>query len=236
MADTREKLPWRIFFLFICLLAAGDLVVGSFFLWSGKPLPNAGKSIHTISNIPGHISKFAAGLTDFKSFIAPSSDDKLAVITPIEAAPVAKTIPATSTSAPAVLATSTAASPAPAPAPAPPPRVAAANLYAWGNCTWWASARRAQVNDPIPNSWGNAATWAYRASQDGYIVNHTPSPGAIMQTGGGLGHVAFVESVDNDGSWHISEMNVIGLNVVDHVTRSVGEASNYNFIHDVASQ
>ena len=32
------------------------------------------------------------------------------------------------------------------------------DLYAWGNCTWWVSIRRSQIDDPIPNTWGNAAT------------------------------------------------------------------------------
>lgn len=106
--------------------------------------------------------------------------------------------------------------------------------YAWGNCTWWAAMRRSQTGEPIPNSWGNAATWATRAQADGYLVDHTPTYGAIMQTpfvDNGLGHVAFVESVNEDGSWTISEMNVKGLDVVDYKTLSVADAADYNFIH-----
>jgi peptidoglycan endopeptidase LytE len=109
------------------------------------------------------------------------------------------------------------------------------DLYAWGNCTWWVSIRRSQINDPIPNSWGNAATWAERAAADGYLIDHNPTPGSIMQISnvdGGLGHVAFVESVDNDGTWHISEMNVLGLDVVDYKAEPASVAVNYNFIHD----
>jgi len=109
------------------------------------------------------------------------------------------------------------------------------DLYAWGNCTWWVSIRRSQINDPIPNTWGNAATWAERAADDGYVVDHIPSYGAIMQISnvdGGLGHVAFVESVDPDGTWHISEMNVLGLDVVDYKANPPSLAQNYNFIHD----
>lgn len=109
------------------------------------------------------------------------------------------------------------------------------DLYDWGNCTWWASMRRSQIGHPIPNTWGNAATWADRAQTDGYIVDHTPSYGAIMQISnvdGGLGHVAFVESIDLDGSWYISEMNVKGLDVVDYKTELLSVAANYKFIHD----
>ncbi|HET8992083.1 MAG TPA: CHAP domain-containing protein, partial [Candidatus Saccharimonadales bacterium] len=108
------------------------------------------------------------------------------------------------------------------------------DYYDWGNCTWWVSIRRSQVSEPIPNNWGNAATWAYYAAQQGYTVDHTPSFGAIMQISGvdnGLGHVAFVESVDPDGTWHISEMNVLGLDVVDYKGMPASAAANYNFIH-----
>src|SRR5579884_1762444 len=109
------------------------------------------------------------------------------------------------------------------------------DLYDWGNCTWWAAMRRAQIGDPIPNTWGNAATWASRAAAGGYLVDQTPSHGAIMQISnvdGGLGHVAFVESVDSDGTWHISEMNVLGLDVVDYKAMPATAAYSYNFIHD----
>src|SRR5579884_1148394 len=104
------------------------------------------------------------------------------------------------------------------------------DLYDWGNCTWWVSIRRSQINDPIPNTWGNAATWAERAAINGYLVDHTPTPGSIMQISnvdGGLGHVAFVESVDPDGTWHISEMNVLGLDVVDYKAEPQAAANNY---------
>ncbi len=107
--------------------------------------------------------------------------------------------------------------------------------YDWGNCTWWADMRRSQIGEPISNSWGNAATWAVRAQADGYQIDHTPTYGAIMQipnVDNGLGHVAFVESVNpTDGSWTISEMNVQGLDVVDYKTLSAADATGYNFIH-----
>jgi surface antigen len=109
------------------------------------------------------------------------------------------------------------------------------DTYDWGNCTYWAALLRQQIGEPIPNGWGNAADWATNARLDGYLVDHTPSYGAIMQTSNvdnGLGHVAFVESVDpNTGSWTISEMNVKGFDVVDTQTLSAADAANYNFIH-----
>jgi surface antigen len=106
--------------------------------------------------------------------------------------------------------------------------------YAPGNCTYWAFARRAQVGLPISNSWGNAATWSFYAGLAGYTVDHTPSKYAIMQTAnsaGGLGHVAFVEDVEPNGYWDISEMNVVGLYIVDHKSEPPSAAANYNFIH-----
>ena len=111
--------------------------------------------------------------------------------------------------------------------------------YAWGNCTWWVYALRLKANDPIPTTWGNAATWAFYAKLDGYIVNQVPSVGAIMQTpnvDNGLGHVAYVTAVDPlTGAWTISEMNVKGLDVVDITTYPASAALNFNFIHDKAT-
>ncbi len=107
------------------------------------------------------------------------------------------------------------------------------DTYAYGNCTYWAYLRRQQIGEVIPTTWGNANTWAIRAIADGYVVDHTPSYGAIMQTTfGALGHVAFVESVDPvSGSWTISEMNVVGWDVIDNQTMTAAQASLYSFIH-----
>lgn len=113
------------------------------------------------------------------------------------------------------------------------------DAYTWGNCTYWVYALRLKAEDPIPTTWGNAATWAPRALLDGYVVDHIPSPGAIMQTSnsaGGLGHVAYVTAVDPTGTWTISEMNVKGLDVVDTSTYPQIAAANYNFIHDKTSE
>lgn len=107
------------------------------------------------------------------------------------------------------------------------------DTYAWGNCTYWAFAMRLWAGKPIPTSWGNADTWDDNALVDGYIVNHTPEPGAVMQTGAGdLGHVAYVTSVDSKtGEWKISEMNAPHLNVVSERTFAASSAVYYNFIH-----
>lgn len=107
------------------------------------------------------------------------------------------------------------------------------DTYAFGNCTYWAALLRAQAGKPVPNSWGNADTWAIRAAADGYLVDNTPAIGAIMQTTAGpLGHVAYVTSVDpTTGTWTISEMNFDGFDIVDTRTFPASAAAAYNFIH-----
>jgi len=110
--------------------------------------------------------------------------------------------------------------------------VSAGNRYAPGNCTWYAYERRMQLGRPVGSYWGNAATWAMYARAAGYLVDNTPSVGAVMQNGGGYGHVAVVEEVNSDGSITISEMNYAG-NFNRVTTRTVGasEVPYYNYIH-----
>lgn len=111
----------------------------------------------------------------------------------------------------------------------------AGNRYAWGNCTWYAYERRAQLGMPVGSFWGNANTWAYYARQDGYLVNKTPSAGAVLvDTAGTFGHVAVVESVAANGDITISEMNNYaygGFGQVDRRTISAGQAAAYQYIH-----
>lgn len=111
------------------------------------------------------------------------------------------------------------------------------DYYAFGNCTYWVFYLRQKINEPIPTNWGNAISWASNAKKDGYVVNNTPSFGAIMQDPnayGGLGHVAFVLRV-NSNSFTISEMNRVGFDEVDTRTIPLSELAKYNFIHNKSS-
>lgn len=107
------------------------------------------------------------------------------------------------------------------------------NTYAWGNCTYWAFAMRLWNGHPIPTTWGNANTWDDRAELDGYVVNRMPMAGAVYQTDEGFyGHVAYVTAVnDKTGDWTISEMNNVGLNIVNTRTFPKESAAYYRFIH-----
>ncbi len=110
-------------------------------------------------------------------------------------------------------------------------RASAGNAYAYGNCTWYAFERRKQLGRPIGSFWGNGADWARSGAAAGFAVNKTPAPGAIMQNGGGYGHVAIVETINSDGSITVSEMNYAGFNVVSNRTIPAGQIGKYNFIH-----
>ena len=104
------------------------------------------------------------------------------------------------------------------------------NRYSFGECTWYAYNRRVELGLAVGSFWGNANTWAINAANSGFLVNHTPSVGAIMQTTAGYyGHVAIVESVNLNGTITISEMNYVGWDRVD--TRTVSNPSSFSFIH-----
>ena len=101
--------------------------------------------------------------------------------------------------------------------------------YGRGQCTQWAWYKR----QDLPSNLGNAASWAYNAAAMGYVVDRTPSAGAIFQTGGGwYGHVGYVEAVNPDGSIVVSEMNYNyqPFRVVQS-TVPANMVGNFNYIH-----
>jgi LysM repeat protein len=104
--------------------------------------------------------------------------------------------------------------------------------YAYGNCTAYVFDRRAELGHPIGRMWGNAGSWAVAALQSGFVVNHTPSAGAIIQDSG---HVAIVESVLPNGDLSLSEMNAYvpggGWNIVSGRILSAAYVGQYFYIH-----
>lgn len=116
----------------------------------------------------------------------------------------------------------------------------AGNRYAFGNCTWYAYNRRAQLGMPVGSFWGNASTWPSYARAAGYAVNGTPGVGAVMANGGGYagyGHVAVVEEVAVGQYVRVSEMNAYrgggGFDRVDYFNVPWSEAMSglYTYIH-----
>src|SRR5262245_59854576 len=83
--------------------------------------------------------------------------------------------------------------------------------FPFGQCTWFVATKV-----PIPCV-GNAYQW-YSAAQDaGWPVGAMPRAGAVMVTWENryYGHVAYVDSINADGSWNVLEMNYVGWGVVD---------------------
>lgn len=112
----------------------------------------------------------------------------------------------------------------------------AGNGYAFGNCTAYVYDRRVELGLRIDNSLGNANTWASRAAANGYVVNGTPSVGAVIQDRSGYyGHVGIVEEILPNGDLRISEMNAYvvggGFNIVSGRVIPAGNVGSYSYIH-----
>lgn len=75
-------------------------------------------------------------------------------------------------------------------------------------CTSYAGWKAKEKYGTIIQSWGNAYDWARVAKNKGYTVSSTPAAGTIAQSSKGkYGHVAWVESVNADGTINITEYN-----------------------------
>lgn len=85
--------------------------------------------------------------------------------------------------------------------------------------------------------WYHARNWADNAQQLGFTVDNTPAPGAIAHWYAGeagakeLGHVAFVESVNADGTVNVEEYN--GLTPLAY-SRATLRAPRYIHVYDDA--
>jgi LysM repeat protein len=93
--------------------------------------------------------------------------------------------------------------------------------FPWGWCTWYVATKRNVT-------WrGDAGFWYANASAQGYPVGPTPKQGAIQVTWESyFGHVAYVESVNADGSYVVSEMNWMRFGVINERTIKPGQLGN----------
>lgn len=107
------------------------------------------------------------------------------------------------------------------------------NGYDYGWCTWHAANRRKEIGRPVPSNLGNANTWLSLSRAAGLATGSTPQEGAVLwqKNIGGLGHVAFVEKDNGDGSFLVSDMNYPVWGRVTYRTITPGEFGNYMFIY-----
>jgi surface antigen len=106
------------------------------------------------------------------------------------------------------------------------------------NCTSYAAYRASTNGSRRPQgNLGHAGQWAGNAQAFGFLVDNNPAVGAVAQWIYGVyGHVAYVESINNDGSLTISQDNYDirgsmrgGWTEITRVTRNSGWP--HNFIH-----
>jgi hypothetical protein len=91
-----------------------------------------------------------------------------------------------------------------------------------GQCTSWVAYRLNERNgilfnnyyrQPLGQRWSDATLWAAAADRAGIVHDSRPAVGAVAwYPEGGLGHVAYVEEVQGNGTIVISEMNFDGHN------------------------
>ena len=82
-----------------------------------------------------------------------------------------------------------------------------AGTYSVGQCTWGVKS----VAPWAGPYWGNGSQWGASAAAEGFVVNQTPAPGAIISwNDGGYGHVAYVIAVQSETSIQVVESNYGG--------------------------
>jgi surface antigen len=82
--------------------------------------------------------------------------------------------------------------------------------YGYRNCTDYVAWKLNSlgVSQTLYQGLGNAKDWGTKASKKGVTVNSSPAVGAVaVDTIGQYGHVAFVESVNKNGTITVSQYN-----------------------------
>ncbi|MCD2137787.1 lysozyme family protein [Salinicoccus halitifaciens] len=112
-------------------------------------------------------------------------------------------------------------------------------IHPEGECTYYVDNRRREIGAPLENSrLGDAGSWTPKAKASGMSTGSEPRAGAVMVYGYcqlnvscRYGHVAFVETVNDDGSVVVSEMNWEAHNVINYRTVSASDASQLEYIY-----
>lgn len=113
--------------------------------------------------------------------------------------------------------------------------------FYYRHCTsfvaWRLSQRGPFDNDMNGGHWYHARNWADNAERLGFVVDSNPAVGAVAHwypgEGGAteLGHVAYVDTVNADGSVFVEEYN--GLNSYAYSRRGPIRAGRYIHVYDV---
>ena len=127
------------------------------------------------------------------------------------------------------------------------------NIEQYGQCTYWAAEKRPDVAHYVEDVYGysqyhGAFDWEPDAAEAGYPIDHAPQvgdiaaspPGYAFTTGEGTtwtagsgGHVTYVEQVNADGSFVVSEMNAGWPLHGDIALIPAGAAGGMYFIHQL---
>ncbi len=110
------------------------------------------------------------------------------------------------------------------------------NGYNYGYCTWHVANRRAATGNALPTNLGNASSWYRNAIANGMPTGIVPRAGAVLWhtdtwIAGGLGHVGYVEKVNDDGSILVTDMNYPSWGRVTSRTIPPSQFPNYRFIY-----
>ena len=106
--------------------------------------------------------------------------------------------------------------------------------FSYRNCTDYVAQKITSLGKTFDNTlggrrFGNAINWDDNARALGWTVSATPKPRAIaVLNSGTYGHVAFVESVNADGSVNVSEYNRAGTGV--YGTRNSVRFDSYIYV------
>jgi len=100
------------------------------------------------------------------------------------------------------------------------------HLFPRGYCTYYVATQMKITFG------GNAKNWLANAKASGYVTGKEAAPrSAVVMSISRYGHVAYVNSVNDDGTITISEMNYDHYNRVDTRTISVNDSSIRGYIY-----